>query len=154
LELDSKDGAINLVKGLSGSRFFDYAVMIMLQNNLDYENEAELRDIYNYYLFINELEDHIFDYYRKKSLVAESDKEYKKEYYSKCIDFWQTLSWENNIPVFYEEGFEDELFKRFGTKTFTGEGGDQIGFFAGHSVINDKRIIEHYGRQTKLLSCL
>lgn len=148
---NSKDAAVSLVKGLSDSRFFDYAVMMMFQHNLNYKSMADLADIYNYYVFLNNAEGLIYEYYRNKSLGTASDNKYYKDYYSLCIDFWFTLNWENGKPLFfYEKGFEEELFKRFGSKTFTGKGGDQISFFVGHSVVNDSRTIEQYGRQTKI----
>jgi len=139
-----------LVKGLALSRFYDYAVMIMLQNNLDYDSTDDLTDIYNYYFFLSDIEGLIYDYYRKKTFGTVSNDEYLKNYYSLCIDFWDKLSWENNKPLFYEKAFEEELFKRFGTKINNGKGGNQIMFFAGHSVINDRRIIEQYNRQAKI----
>jgi hypothetical protein len=146
----SKENIELLIRGLALSRFYDYAVMIMLQNNLDYNNTAYLTDIYNYYFFLSDIEGLIYDYYRKKTLGTVSDDEYIKNYYSLCIDFWDKLSWENNKPVFYEKAFEEELFKRFGTKINNGKGGNQIMFFAGHSVINDRCIIEQYNRQAKI----
>lgn len=151
LKSNSKNAVVSLVQGLSDSRFFDYAVMMMFQHNLDYENIDDLSDIYNYYVFINDIEGLIFKYYRNKILGVASDNKYYKEYYSLCIDFWSKLTWENNKPLFfYEKGFEEELFKRFGSKTFTGKGGDQISFFVGHSVVNDSRTIEQYGRKIKI----
>ena len=148
---NSKDAAVSLVKGLSDSRFFDYAVMMMFQHNLNYKSMADLADIYNYYVFLNNAEGLINEYYRNKSLGTASDNKYYKDYYSLCIDFWFTLNWENGKPLFfYEKGFEEELFKRFGSETFTGKGGDQIAFFVGHSVVNDNRTIEQYGRKTKI----
>lgn len=151
LESNSKDAAISLTKGLSDSRFFDYAVMMMFQHNLNYKSMADLADIYNYYVFLNNAEGLIYEYYRNKSLGTASDNKYYKDYYSLCIDFWFTLNWENGKPLFfYEKGFEEELFKRFGSKVFTGKGSDQISFFVGHGVIHDNRTIEQYGRQTKI----
>ncbi|MFC1637050.1 tetratricopeptide repeat protein [Planctomycetota bacterium] len=148
---NSKDAAVSLVKGLSDSRFFDYAVMMMFQQNLNYKSMADLADIYHYYVFLNDAEGLIYEYYRSKSLGTTSDNKYYKDYYSLCIDFWFTLNWENGKPLFfYEKGFEEELFKRFGSKTFTGKGGDQISFFVGHSVINNSQTIEQYGRQAKI----
>lgn len=139
-----------LARGLALSRFYDYAVMTIRQYDLDYVNTPDLADIINYHAFIKESESAVFDYFRQKALGTASDEDYIKKYYTRCIDFWEQLGWKEDTPVFYEEGFEDELFNRFGTKFNTGKGGTDICFFAGHSVVNERREIEHYGRQGKI----
>ncbi|MGW8315338.1 MAG: tetratricopeptide repeat protein [Bacteroidales bacterium] len=148
--LHSKNDKEDLARGLALSRFYDYAVMTIHQYGLDYIHTPDLADILNYFAFINETEATVFDYFRQKALGVASDEDYSKEYYTRCIEFWGKLSWETDTPVFYEEGFEDELFKRFGTKINTGEGGMDIGFFAGHNVVNEKQEIEQYGRKSKI----
>ena len=148
--LQSKNEKETLVRGLALSRFYDYAVITIHQFDIDYKQADDLTDIYDYYDFLKATETAVFDYFRQKALGTASDEKYIKNYYTGCIDFWRNLSWENGTPVFYEEGFEDELFKRFGTKMNTGEGGMDICFFAGHSVVSERREIEQYGRQGRI----
>jgi len=148
--LQLKDSINFLVKGLADSRFYDYAAMIIDKNNIDLNQNPDLKDIYNYYTYLNDIEKLIYGFYKDKLFNRESDEKYLNNYYSLCIDFWNKLDWGDNKPMFYEKAFEEELFKRFGAKINNGKGGNQIGFFIGHSVVNESRSIEQYGRITDL----
>ena len=148
--LHSDDNKHLLAKGLADSRFYDYAVMVIDKNNIGIAQYSDLTDAYNYYTFLGDIENLIYGYYKDILFKRESDTKYLNSYYSTCIDFWNKLSWENNKPVFYEKAFEEELFKRFGAVINNGKGGDQISFFMGHSVINQKHTIEYYGRTTEI----
>jgi hypothetical protein len=148
--LQSKDSINLLAKGLAESRFYDYAVMTIDKNNIELNQYPDLKDIYNYYAYLNDIEKLIYRYYKDKLFNRESDSRYLNNYYSTCIDFWNKLNWGSNKPMFFEKAFEDELFKRFGAKINNGKGGNQISFFVGHSVVNEKRSIEQYGRKTDL----
>jgi hypothetical protein len=136
-----------LAQGLALSRFYDLAIMTLHQYNVDYGRIPALADVVEYFEFLAETKASAFEYFRQKALGNSPDEDYIKNYYTRCIDLWGDLSWENGTPVFYEEGFEEELFKRFGTKMNTGEGGSEICFFAGHTVFHERREIEHYGRK-------
>ncbi|WP_340114389.1 hypothetical protein [Maribellus mangrovi] len=148
--LQSKDSINYLAEGLAYSRFYDYAVMIINENSIELNQNPDLKDIYNYYIYLKDIEKLIFGYYRDKLFNHASDEKYLNDYYSLCIALWNNLDWGSNKPMFYEKAFEEELFKRFGAIINNGKGGNQIGFFVGHSVVNEKRSIEQYGRKTDL----
>lgn len=142
---------ISLIESLAHSRFYDFAVMMSkyLKNDNIEKNELVI-DINNYYHFIQKVKKLTYDYYKALSKGIKADSVYLANIDNTNRDFWITTLAKDNSLVFNDENFNSELYKRFGTKTNSCKGTNDICFFAGHSIRDETRQIEQYGRKAEV----
>jgi hypothetical protein len=74
----------------------------------------------------------------------------KREVLAEGEALWKALSWPNGVPKFSSEALLKELGTRFGAVATLGETDDIPTLLLGHSVIDETREVEQYGRKASL----
>ena len=150
----SKSDNMALIKALANSRFYHYADLIARANNLKISDQTpELNDILNYYAFCKKADLLSTEYHRDIALNG-LEKDKREAFYNNLsnieMELWSQLSWDKKQDKFSKSGFEDELYKRFGTvfkkvkPYYTSMGKTGLFFFA-HTVFDDRVPVEQYG---------
>ena len=140
-----------LILNLAASRFYElaYYMNLYLPEKNTVEN-SEITDVSNYYKFCKQIENSIFQYYSDVALSGKNNiRKIKKEITSIQKQFWQKING-NEGKKYTKSKFNEELYKKFGTKIYSGTFADKYFFIGGHTIIDSIKTVEQYGHKAKI----
>ena len=140
-----------LILSLAVSRFYElaYYMNLYLPKTTSDEN-SEITDISNYYKFCKQIEKSMSQYYLDIALSGKNNiRKVKKDVNSIQKHFWQKLN-KNEEKKYTKNRFIEELYKKFGTKIYSGTFAGNYFFIGGHTIIDSVKTVEQYGYKAEI----
>ena len=142
----------NIILNLANSRFYEFAyVMNLYLPNKSKNENTEINDITYYYEFCEQIEDCMYAYYQGVALANENNiKKVKKDITSIQKQLWSVLHWEDKSPKYSNKSFNNEIYKRFGTKLFNKKFNGNYFYIGGHTIIDRTRTVEQFNQKAEI----
>jgi hypothetical protein len=147
-----------VVEALAGSRFFTEAVILSKDPRTPRPARVDrlprVRDLVLYEAFIRGVREATDLYYRDVARETSDPGAWKVTMKRRAERLWRNLSWPSGRPPFDERVLEHsddtELGARFGTAGGAGTTGGREDLHMGHRVVDEKRIVDQYGRRAEI----
>ncbi|HEX3109537.1 MAG TPA: hypothetical protein VHU41_10620 [Thermoanaerobaculia bacterium] len=109
-----------------------------------------IQDVLAYSAALRRITARVAEHHRAIARGADDTPEFKKELMAESSRLWNSLSWPSGQPELSEPRFEEEMRRRFGAVITLGETDGIFSALYGHSVIDETRPVEQYGRRASL----
>lgn len=144
-ETMTRDVAISVIKGLAESGFYEYAILVKtLHPELNFNEEADLNQIFHYYDFLQNISAHTTDFYSRIVDGTEDKDDYINNMLNEASVLWNQLIWDRKKPTFSKDLFEKELTKRFKAILNLMSANGYFGLHMGHIILDDRKLITQY----------
>ncbi|MCR9251009.1 MAG: hypothetical protein NXI20_11325 [bacterium] len=151
VEGDSVLNVKSVVLGLAQSGFKDYSVLLARRYHHHVDTtDFQLQDLFVYQRFLNNVGHFTLDFY-KKTVQGEEDKaKYNSKFLEECKRLFTSLAWDGDPKPYNNKNFSNEVRQRFNLIYDFQNANGHYGLHLGHVVLDDTRMINHYGKSAKL----
>ena len=149
---------VAIVEALAGSRFFTEAVILAKDPRVPREARVDrvprVLDLAAYESFVRDVRGTTDLYYRDVARGTSDPDAWMKKLRRRATRLWKDLSWPSGRPRFderiLERSADTELGRRFGTAGGAGTTGGTRDLHMGHRVVDEKRVVDQYGRRAEI----